>query len=185
MKQLGLKLTILFAVMILSVCSNGEKRDAIISETFKGNRLLPEGVSRIYIDEVSDGSINSTAKETFDIVLRRRINLNPQLSLIDTPDNSDLVLKLRLTGYSSKPVKYNESGEVIEKKLRLNAYVHMIYIPAGEEKIRNKLVESELVYSDKNPPIMSEYNAITSLTDLLAERIVSVVTTGFYNEKSR
>lgn len=185
MKHSVWKLTIIFTVIILSACSNGEKRQAMLSETFTGNRLLPEGVSRIYIDEITDGSVNSTVKETFDIVLRRRINLNQQLSLINSPDKSDLLLKIRLSGYSLKPVKYNTSGEVIQKKIRLDAYVQMIYIPTGEEKIRNKMVRSELIYSDKNPPVMSDYSAATALTDLLAERIVSVATTGFYDENSR
>lgn len=185
MKRSGWKFAVIIAVIILSACSNGEKRKAMLSETFTGNRLLPEGVSRIYIDKVTDGSVDSTAKETFDVVLRRRINLNPQLSLIDTPDNSDLILKIRLTGYSLEPVKYNTSGEVIQKKIRLDAYVRMIYVPTGEEKIRNKLVQAELKYSDKNPPITSDYSATTSLTALLADRIVSVATTGFYDEKTK
>ena len=185
MKVTALKLSVLFSAFIITACSSAGPDDSSVSKVFKGNRMLPEGVSRIYLDETTDGSVDRTAKDTFDIVLRRRINFNKQLSLMDTPDKSDLVLKVRLTGYTIKPVKYNTSGEAVQKKISLNAYVHMIYIPTGEEKIRNKLVESELIYSDKNPPIMSDYNAITSLTDILAERVVSVVTTGFYNENSR
>lgn len=185
MKQKGLKLIILFTVIIFSNCSTAGESDSSVLNVFKGNRMLPDGVSRIYIDEIFDGDINSSIKETFGIVLREKINTNSSLYLVDSSEKSDLTMRVRLTGYSSKPVKFTSSGEVIETKLRLDAYVRLIYTSTGEEKLRNKLVESELVYSDKNPPIMSEYSAMTALTEQLAQRIISVITTGWYLEKKR
>jgi len=176
---------IFFTLAVFSSCSTWENVNSILSQTFKGNRLLPEGVSRIYIDKVSDGSISSTVKESFESSLKKRINFSGKLSLVETPENSDLTLKISLFGFSSAPIKFDSSGKAVENKLRLYAHVWINASSTGEEKVKRIKVEAWQFYSEINPPIMSEFNAITGLTDQMAERIVSVVITGWYRENEK
>jgi hypothetical protein len=182
-KQSGLKLLIVSAIVIFTACLSVEKSGSGLSNTLKGNRLLPAAVNRIYIDKIYDGNISASVKDSFASALRSKINLNKKLSLIDTPENSDLILKIKLTGFVSENVKYNSMGIVELKKLRLDSFVWLVSAATGEWKIKEKKVESELFYSDINSPIMSELKAITVLTDQLADRIISVITTGWYLEK--
>jgi len=184
-KQAELQLLIFSAIIFFTACLSGEKSGSGLSNTFKGNRLLPAAVNRIYIEKIYDGNISAAVKDSFTAALRSKINLNKKLSLIDYPENSDLILKIRLTGFVSENVKYNSMGIVELKKLRLDSFVWLVSAATGEEKIREKKVESEQFYSDINPPAMSELKAITVLTDQLADRVVSVITTGWYLEKNQ
>lgn len=59
MKQSALKFSVLFMFAFFLSCSAGERSVSVLEKTFKGNRLLSEGVNRIYIDKISDGNISS------------------------------------------------------------------------------------------------------------------------------
>jgi len=184
MKLSILKFYTLFISIIFLGCSSGEKSTSVLTKTFKGTRFLSGSVNRIYIDKISDGNINSMVMDTFASSLRNRINLNKNLSVVDSPDDSDLILKVWLAGYSSEPVKINSSGIVEERKLRIDSFVRLISTSTGEEKIKKKYVDSVQYYSEINPPVTSEFKAVTALTDLLSDRVVSVVITGWYPDNN-
>ncbi len=175
-------------LLILSVivcsCSTAEKDAPVISRIFKGNRFLPEAVNRIYIDKITNENINITLTEALNSSLKRKINLGEKLAVVDSAEKSDMTLRIDLGNYSSEAVKYNSSGEVEVTKLRLCSYVWLISTQTGEEKIKNKKIESDFVYSEITPPVMNEFRAINSLADQMADRIISVVSTGWYVEKS-
>lgn len=170
----------LFVIAFFSACSSGGEVNSVISQTFKGDRLLHEGVNRIYIDKIYDGNISDAVKDIFKSSLGTRINLSKKLAVVDSPEKSDLILKVMLTGFSSEPVKFNSLGTIEEKKLRIDSFIWLISPLTGEEQLRKKRVVSEQFYSEVNPPVMSEYRAISLLTDQLSDRIVSVIITGWY-----
>ena len=181
--QRRLKIFTLLMFFLIFSCSSGDKRDSVISKTFKGTRMLPDAVNRIYINKISSENVSSAVKDVFEYSLRKCINLNQKLDLVESPEKSDLIVKILLTGYSSVPVKFNSSGIAEETKLRLDSFVWITAAATGEDRVKNKKVESEYLYSGIKPPVMSEFKAITFLSDLLAERIVSVMSTGWYQDK--
>lgn len=181
MRPKGLKLILIFTLAVCTSCKS-DYTDSVVSQVFRGNRPLPTGVSRIFIEMMPDVIINDAVKDTFSKAMNTRISKSEQLSLVSSPGESDLVLKVSFTEYSSEPVKVNSSGTVEKYKLRLVSFVWIISPSTGDEKVRQKKVDAELVYSELIPPVMSEYQAISALTDQLADRVISVVSTGFYRE---
>jgi len=145
--------------------------------------VIPDGVSRIYIDEVSANDISDNVMNSFRTSLRKQINSNDKISAADSHSGSDMALKVLLDEFYLESTKVNSLRVVVEKKMRIVAYMHLRYTKTDEECLSNKKVESEVVYSEVNIPIMSEYKAMTLLTDQLAERIISVITTGSYLKK--
>ncbi len=182
------KIYILFLLFPFALCCSTSDRgeiNSVISQTFKGDRLLHEGVNRIFVDKIYDGNINSSVKEIFESSLRTKINLNNKLTVVESRENSDLILKVFITEFTSEPVKFSSSGVTEETKLKMDSFIWILSSSTGEEHIRKKRVWSEQFYSDINSPVMSEFRAITVLTEQLADRIVSVITTGRYQEDSR
>ncbi len=183
MKKISQILLVLFIYITIPGCLAGEKNASVLEKTFKGNRLLSEGVNRIYIDKISDGYINSIVIESVDSSLRNKINLNKNLSVVNSPEFSDMILKVWLTSYISEPVKFNSSGIIEERRLKIDSFICLISSTTGEEIIKKKYIDSVQFYSDVIPPVTSEFKAITGLTDMLSERIVSVLITGWYLDK--
>jgi len=179
-KHTVLNIIILFMLTFLVSCSTGGKTGSAISKMFKGNRMLPEGTGRVYLEIISENDIDSSIRDALLESVTMKINTSQQLSLVDTRDAGDLVVKVMLTGFFSDPVKFNSSGVVVLKKIRIDSLVWLTATATGEEKLRNKKVESEMFYSDVDPPVLSEYKALTVLTDLHADRVVSVISTGWY-----
>jgi len=145
--------------------------------------VIPDGVSRIYIDEISAKGIGDNILDSFRSSLRRQINSSDKISAAASHSESDIALRVLLDEFYCEPTKINSSRVVVEKKMRIVAYIYLKYSKTGEECLNNKKVESEVVYSEVNIPIMTEYKAMTVLTDQLAERILSVITTGSYLKK--
>lgn len=68
--------------------------------------------------------------------------------------------------------------------MRIDSFLWIISSSTGEDMIRRRRIGSEQFYSEINSPVMSEFRAITVLTEQLADRIVSVIITGRYQEDS-
>jgi len=157
--------------------------DSVFKQVLKGNRVIPDGVSRIYIDEVSANDISDNITDSFRTSLRKQINSSDKISAADSHSVSDITLRVLLDEFYLEPTKIDSLRVVVEKKMRIVAYMHLKYSKTDEECLSNKKVEAEVVYSEVNIPITSEYKAMTLLTDRLAERIISVITTGSYLKK--
>ena len=178
-----LKFFLIFPLLIFESCISSSAPDTVYNQVLKGNRVIPDGVSRIYVDEVSAKNISENIIDSFKSSLRKQINSSDKILLTDSHSGSDIALRVLLDEFYSEPTKINSLRIVVEKKMRIVAYMHLKYTKTDEECLSNKKVEAEVVYSEVNIPITTEYKAMTLLTDQLAERIISVITTGSYLKK--
>jgi hypothetical protein len=145
--------------------------------------VIPDGVSRIYVDEIISRDISDNVMDSFKSSLRKQINSSDKISAADSPEDSDMKLRVLIDEFYFDPTKINPLGVIVEKKMRIVAYMFLKYTKTDVECLSNKKVESEVVYSEVNIPITTEYTAMTLLTDQLAERIIAVITTGWYLKK--
>ncbi len=164
-------------------CSTAGSEKIGLSDIFRGNRPLPEGYRSVYIENVQGDSIDKTVRESALTSIRNRINSSSQLSLSGSSAKSDILLIVRITWFSSEPVKFNALGIAEERRLRIAAIVTLKFTGTSASESRGKVVEAEQIYSDTKLPAVSEYRAVELLSDKLAERIVSVIITGWYDEK--
>ncbi|MCL1864293.1 MAG: hypothetical protein FWF73_00590 [Spirochaetes bacterium] len=178
-----LKCLLIFPLLISVSCATISESEPVFNQVLKGNRVIPDGVSRIYVEQILVTDISGNVMDSFKSSLRRQINSSDKISAADSQGESDMSLRVLLDEFYCEPVKFNLSGVVVEKKMRIVAYMYLKYTKTGEECLNNKKVESEVVYSEVNIPVMSEYKALTLLTDQLSERIISVITTGWYLKK--
>ena len=178
-----LKFFLIFPLLIFEACTSSSESDSAINRVLKGNRVIPDGVSRIFIDEVSAANISGNVIDSFKTSLRKQINSSDKISAADSLAVSDITLRVLLDEFYSEPTKINSMRVVVEKKMRIVAYMNLKYTKTDEECLSKKKVEAEIVYSEVNIPITSEYKAMTLLTDQLAERIISVIITGSYLKK--
>jgi len=151
-----------------------------VNQVLKGNRVIPDGISRIYVEEIISSNISDNVMDSFKSSLRKQINSNDKISAANSTEDSDMKLRVLIDEFYSDPIKINSLGVVDEKKMRIVAYMYLKYTKTDVECLSNKKVESEIVYSEVNIPITTEYKAMTLLTDQLAGRIISVITTGQY-----
>jgi len=182
-RHILLKCFLILPLFIFVSCIPSSGSDPVFNRVLKGNRVIPDGVSRIYTDEITGRDISDNVMDSFRRSLRRQINSSDKISGTDSPGDSDMTLRVLIDEFYLDPVKINSLGVVVEKKMRIVAYMYLKYTKTDEECLSNKKVESEVVYSEVNIPIMTEYKALTLLTDQLSERIIAVITTGWYLKK--
>lgn len=178
----------IFLLIISSLaisCSATGSGNTQVSDIFKGTRPLPEGYRKVFINSIEGESIDHAIRETVYSSLKESINKNDQLTVVELSEESDIILNVKITWFSSEPVKYNSLGVVEERRLRMVSVISLVFTKTGETRWRDKSVESELIFSDVKIPVMSEYRALELLSDKLSERIISVILTGWYREDKK
>lgn len=178
------RLIILISSFLFTSCASVENNSvSVISKTFRGEEILHEGINRIYIEKISNGNIDSSIPVTLESSLKRRINIEGRLTVVDDISASDAILRVRIVKVISEPFDYDSSGRPGKKRIRIDSAVSLIYTRTGLERISRSEVYADDVYSTGGASTASEYREISGLTDKLSEKIISVIYTGWYREK--
>lgn len=169
---------------LIASCSHGQNDDSIITKAFKGTELIPAEVNRLCIIEITN---NSTLKELPGMLkteMKRKINTGGRLFLTDDLNLCDARVRITLLPLISEPLRFNAAGIAEERRVRVDALVTMEHSSTGTEVIRNRDTYADHIYRVTGKGSVSEYRGISGLTEKLAERIISVITTGWYKESN-
>ncbi len=176
---------IIFAVVFISGCSTVKSEVPAISRTFNGKELIPHEMHRTCIEEIINNSSKDEIPELLISELRKKINEEGRLTLTTDINSCEIKLRLKLLPLKTDVQTFNSAGIPEKKKLRLDARVTLVHAITGEEVIKNREVYAEFIYSETGAGSISEFRGITGLTERLAGRILSVITTGWFKEDYR
>lgn len=172
----------ILAAAFISGCAQSQNNKSIIAQAFDGTELIPADVNRICITEVTNNSSYDDIPKILKSDMKRKINTGGRLYLTDDINSCDVRISITLLPLLSEPLNFNASGIPREKRLRIDALVTMEHASTGIQVIKNRDTYAEFIYSVTGRDSISEYRGITGLTEKLSERIISVITTGWYKE---
>ncbi len=168
--------------VIISGCASSQQDSSSISKVFDGKVLIPDDANVLCVDNLIN---NSTRQEIPAILLpelRKRFNTTGRLYLSEDRTRCDVKVLITLLPLKTEPLSYNASGIPEEKRLRIDALVTLIHASSGEEVFRGRDAYAEHIYRVAGKGSISDYQGISRLTEILAERIVSLINTGWFKE---
>lgn len=180
-KILRIMIMVIIPVLIEG-CSHSQNEDSILSKAFKGTELIPAEVNRLCIVEITNKSTLDELPGMLKTEMKRRINTGGRLFITDDVNICDAKVRITLLPLISEPLKFNAAGIPEERRIRVDALVTMEHTSTGAEVIRNRDTYADHIYRITGKGAVSEYRGITGLTEKLAERIISVMTTGWFKE---
>lgn len=175
----------LISVLVLLLTAGCSSGSSILSQAFEGTELIPSDVSRICIVEITNYSSREEIPEILKSELKRRINTGGRLYLTDDTDSCDIKTRITLLPLITDPLGFNAAGIPEERRIRVDALVTVEHASTGKEVMKNRETYAEYIYRVTGRGAISEYRGITGLTEKLSERLLSVITTGWYKEDNR
>lgn len=167
---------------VISGCSSAQRDTSIISGAFDGTALIPADVSRLCVEEIENRSSRDEIPGMLMSELRRRFNFSGRLYLTDDISSCDVKLRITLLPLITEPLDFNSAGIPEQRRLRLDALITMTHSSTGDEVMKNREAYAEVVFRVAGRDSISEYRGITGLTEKLSERIISVITTGWFKD---
>jgi hypothetical protein len=168
--------------VLIAACSHGQNDDSIFAKAFKGTELIPSEVNRLCVVEITNESTLDELPGMLKTEMKRRINTGGRLFMTDDINICDAKIRITLLPVISEPMKFNAAGIPEERRIRVDALVTMEHSSTGTEVIRNRDTYADHTYRVTGKDAVSDYRGITGLTEKLAGRIISVITTGWFKE---
>ena len=151
-------------------------------DKINGGPVVPRHANSIFIGEFTDLSGKADIARRLAMKVKELINRDGRLAVAPGAAGSDLALSAAVTGFQIQPVEYGNQGIPVKKRMLLTASVILLDMTRGRTIFGNRAVQSFTEYSETVPPVMSEYQAIDSVIEKMAERIRAQTITGWYTD---
>ncbi|HOP62842.1 MAG TPA: hypothetical protein PK358_06940 [Spirochaetota bacterium] len=187
MPLMKLKKHITIALLItvslsLSGCSACSSSKSVISSAFDGTELIPDELNRICIVKIENRSGRNELPGLLKSEIKNRMNSERRLLFTGDIASCDIKLWITLLPLVSAPYSFNPAGVTEKRRLKVTALVTLAHAGTGKTIIKNRETYAEFIYTETGTGSISEHRGITGLTEKLAERIISVITTGWFRD---
>lgn len=147
-----------------------------ITEQIRGGGIIPENAARIYIRPFAAGKQGDDFKSEFFRRLKRTINLDGRLAVVESPGEADLILDAPVVQYYGENVKFDVTGRTVLRRLSITVRVTLAEKSTGR-----------IIIKDKDKDLFTEYNPDSAIIDEvyreLADRtssaVLSIILTGW------
>lgn len=172
---------IIFSVLILLSCANGN----LLNKTLSGNTgepVIPREANKIFIQDIDCAVAPEFPGEELKLLLNESFIREGRLATVNTPDNCDLILKMKLIDYNIRNMKINSIGVPLEKRLNINVVLSLYDNKNKKTVINSRPVYAFRIFSESVHPIEPENIALRKCLAEMAGRITTAVLTGWYTD---
>jgi hypothetical protein len=176
-------LLIFFSAGCATVLPEDDNTVRKIINGFEGEPVVPRNANRLYVLP----PVNSTGRDEMAPLLlykvREYISLDGRLGVETDDKNGDLRLEIQITKFVIEPMKYDEIGRAVKKRMWVTADVRLFDIKRKKMIFFEADIQSFTLYSELLPPVSTESRAMDAVLDDLAKRITSKTVTGWYTDR--
>lgn len=169
-------------IILLTACSSADKAGSGMENIFRKEIITPSTADKVYLNEIINRTDNAGLPDEIMTRLKTRINFGGRLIVVNDAAQSDIEMNLEIFLLTIQPLKFDTTGNPVQKKMRALVSVSVINAKNKNVILKGKEVEGILLFSDITPPVMDMYSATAALADILSERIISVLMTGWYKK---
>ena len=155
-------------------------RDVI--RNIDGEPVVPRTANMLYIPPIKNLTAGKGISEKLMLRLRRSIQADGRLSLVDEEKSADLVLEVAVLKYRIQSIAYERGGNPTRKRIRIVAGTRMVDLNKRKLIFHDNSVQAFYEFSDTVPPITTEQEALFRVLDSLGIRITAKAMSGWYTE---
>ncbi len=176
----------LSAVILGPGCMTGSTGERVpiknVLKSMNGEPVVPREANRIRIPVFSNGMGITSLCERLTLRVRELIFQDGRLAVVGDDNEAELVLKGNILLYQVQPIKYNDLGLAVKKRIRMVASVQLVDIARGKVIFNEAEIQAFEVFSDLVPPVVTEESAREKVIESLARRIALQTSSGWYTE---
>jgi hypothetical protein len=147
-----------------------------------GEDVVPRKANSIYI-QARDREKSFCKRYGLVKLLSERLSSSGRLTVVDSPQGSDVLLEISFVKELLIPLEYNSAGMVIKHQYTVTLGAEMTEQHSGRRIFYDRTIEATIIFSQSIPPILTRYQAGEELAEELAKRLESKVLTGWYTER--
>lgn len=147
-----------------------------ISEQIGGGGIIPEDAAKIYVKPLQQGKQWDGFNNEFSRRLKRTINLDGRLAVVESADVADLVLDATTCRYAEENVRFDETGRAVLRRISITVSVTLVQSSTGRVIIKGKETEHFTEYNPDSAIIDEVYR---ELADRASAAVLSIILTGW------
>ena len=176
----------IISLIILTGCASSGDRDKssfnkAISE-IDGEPVIPRTANKIHISLFRNSTGISNISEELSLRLKEQMNMDGRLAVVPENINADLKLDGIITKYELQPVRFDDLGDPVRKRLIIIASLKLFDLNKKREIFFERNIQAFDEFSDKIPPIITEIKVRKMVIDMLARRISLKTVNGWYTK---
>lgn len=148
-----------------------------------GSKRLPDDVKTIAVPVFHNNTFEPTLENTVTAAVKQEFLTNSRLTVVNNPDEADLVLKGTIVSYGLTPLSFDSSRTVVlEYRVHIRASVSVESPRSQKIFWKDPVMEAAaeyLVNPDTAANQVAENHAIAEASQQFAENVVHRVLEGF------
>lgn len=153
-----------------------------VIKSITGEPVVPRAANRILVVDFRGAAGGQGLRDTLGIRVRELLAADGRLAVVADEAGADLVLEGVVTGYETRPLRYNEMGLALSKRMRITVSVRLFDRNRGREIFFEREIQAFEEFSDTEPPVVPEAAALDRVINALAKRISQQTIRGSYTE---
>ncbi len=174
------------ALLVLCACASTEGDIGVpvgrVIKGITGEPVVPRGANRILVADFGGETAERTLRGRLGIRVRELLAADGRLAVVADEERADLVLAGVVTGSEIRPLRYDEMGIAVRKRIRITASVRLFDRANKREIFFEREIQAFEEFSDVEPPVVPEAAALDRVIDALAKRIAQQTMRGSYTE---
>ena len=153
-----------------------------VIKSITGEPVVPRAANRILVVDFRGAAGGQGLRDTLGIRVRELLAADGRLAVVADEAGADLVLEGVVTGYETRPLRYNEMGLALSKRMRITVSVRLFDRDRDREIFFEREIQAFEEFSDTEPPVVPEAAALARVINALAKRISQQTIRGSYTE---
>jgi hypothetical protein len=153
-----------------------------VIKSITGEPVVPRAANRILVVDFRGAAGGQGLRDTLGIRVRELLAADGRLAVVADEAGADLVLEGVVTGYETRPLRYNEMGLALSKRMRITVSVRLFDRDRDREIFFEREIQAFEEFSDTEPPVVPEAAALDRVINALAKRISQQTIRGSYTE---
>lgn len=153
-----------------------------VIKSITGEPVVPRAANRILVVDFRGAAGGQGLRDTLGIRVRELLAADGRLAVVADEAGADLVLEGVVTGYETRPLRYNEMGLALSKRMRITVSVRLFDRDRGRDIFFEREIQAFEEFSDTEPPVVPEAAALDRVINALAKRISQQTIRGSYAE---
>jgi hypothetical protein len=151
----------------------------LFSCSYTPGTAIPKDFRTIHIYTIFNDTDQPDLGMMMKDVLYDQFNVDGRLIPIDDPDKADILLAVKIQGYTKAVSVY--SPQMLPDQILLGMEVAIVLQNVSTQKvINNQVIRDKLFYNLITTPQSTEYDAKKQLIDIIAKKIMLFSIEGFY-----
>ena len=182
------KLFVFLAAFLFLTCSSNEMKDTAsgataILDQLSGEPVVPRQANTLYVEPFANSSSIVGLEDKLMTRLNTLVTTDGRLAMVKSEDNADITMQGIIFSSQIQNITFNKFGQADKRRIRILATVKLTDNKKKRVIFNDPEIQAFTEFSEISSPITTEIQAIETVVDNMAKRLLSKIISGWYTDQ--